>query len=68
LQQTTTTENKTRTILNTLDRRGLKVAKKLHEAFMNTSNEHLAKLLAPYIIQIQSEDNKNDPQGMYFKT
>jgi hypothetical protein len=35
---------------------------------MHTSNEPLAKLLAPYIIQIQSEDNKNSPEGMYFKT
>jgi hypothetical protein len=68
LQQTTTTENKTRKILDTLRRRGSKVAKGLHEAFINTSNEELAKLLAPYIKQIQSEGNKITPEGMYYSS
>jgi hypothetical protein len=68
LQQTTTTENKTRKILDTLHRRGSKVAKGLHEAFINTSNEELAKLLAPYIKQIQSEGNKITPEGMYYSS
>ena len=60
--QTTTTENKTRKILDTLHRRGPQAAKGLHEAFMNTSNEELAKLLVPYIKQIQSEGNKITPE------
>ena len=55
-------EAKTRKILDTLNYRGPKAATGLHEAFMHTSNEPLAKLLAPYIIQIQSEDNKNSPE------
>jgi hypothetical protein len=66
LQQTTTKENKTRKILDTLGRRGPKAAEGLHEAFMNTSNEHLAKLLAPYIKQKQSEGNEITPEGMYY--
>jgi hypothetical protein len=33
---------------------------------MNTSNGDLAKLLAPYIKQMQSEDNKFSPESMYF--
>jgi hypothetical protein len=68
LQQEPEREVKTRKILDTLNYRGSNAATGLHEAFMHTSNEPLAKLLAPYIIQIQSEDNKNSPEGMYFKT
>ena len=60
--QTATIENKTRKILDTLHRRGSKAAKGLHEAFINTSNEELAMLLAPYIKQIQSEGNKITPE------
>jgi hypothetical protein len=68
LQQEPEREAKTRKILDSLNYGGSETAMKFHEALMNTSNEELAKLLAPDIKQIQSEDNKKSPESMYFKT
>ena len=59
-------EKQNRKILDTLNYRGKKAAKGLYDAFMNTLNEDLAKLLLPYIKQMQSEDNKFSPESMYF--
>ena len=55
-------EKQNRKILDTLNYRGKKAAKGLYDAFMNTLNEDLAKLLLPYIKQMQSEDNKFSPE------
>jgi len=66
LQQEQEREKKNRKILDTLNYRGKKAAKGLYDAFMNTSNEELAELLAPYIKQMQSEHNKFSPESMYF--
>lgn len=54
-------EKKNRKILDTLNYRGRNAAKGLYDAFLNTSNEDLAESLAPYIRQLQSEDNKISP-------
>ena len=66
MQQELEREKKSRKILDTLNYRGKNAAKGLYDAFMNTSNGDLAELLAPYIKQMQSEDNKFSPESMYF--
>ncbi|XP_052095498.1 caspase-3-like [Mytilus californianus] len=55
-------EKKNRLILDTLGRRGQKAAKGLHDAFLETENNELAKLLAPYIRVIESEENRFSPK------
>ncbi|XP_076094739.1 caspase-3-like [Mytilus galloprovincialis] len=55
-------EKKNRLILDTLGRRGQKAAKGLHDAFLDTENSELAKLLAPYIRVIESEENRYRPK------
>lgn len=55
-------EKKNRLILDTLGRRGQKAAKGLHDAFLETENNELAKLLAPYIRVVESEENRFSPK------
>ena len=66
MQQEPEREKKNCKILDTLNYIDKKAAKGLYDAFMNTSNEDLAELLAPYIEQLQSEDNKFNLESMYF--
>lgn len=56
-------EKKNRKILDTLNYRGDKAVKGLHDAFRESSNEELAKLLAPYVDLIVSEENTFSPSN-----
>lgn len=63
-KQTNEKEKKTRTILDTLNYRGEKGVSALHEAFLETDNERLAKDLAPYVIAVEKIENKTEPKGV----
>ena len=49
LKAQATTANQTSMMLDKLSKRGERVAKRLHDAFMATGNEDLAGLFEPFI-------------------
>ncbi|XP_052080957.1 caspase-2-like isoform X2 [Mytilus californianus] len=61
VKQIEETEKKTRKILDLLNYRGKKGVAALHEAFLDSNNEDLAKDLAPYVMEVEKRDNKTEP-------
>ncbi|XP_076112485.1 caspase-2-like [Mytilus galloprovincialis] len=61
VKQIDETEKKTRQILDFLNYRGKKGVSALHDAFLESNNEELAKALAPYVIEVEKRDNKTEP-------
>lgn len=48
-----------------LNYRGKKGVSALHDAFLESNNEELAKALAPYVIEVEKRDNKTEPLSKY---
>ncbi|CAG2199916.1 PTPRM [Mytilus edulis] len=55
VKQIDETDKKTRQILDLLNYRGKKGVSALHDAFLESNNEELAKALAPYVIEVEKK-------------